>query len=355
MFLLNYFVLSLFVQLEMANLVSGKQTFMTSFQTDIKDNSLATTDVWVEFSGQIPQSKEFTVCHWIKIKFYNSESAACLWSYCTVESPRQKMECLEVCMLAVHRTLNRNLFFNREIKLNRHGNVDVKRIKLENYRHRTWTHLCWSFSALTGESKYYHDGQAFGNERFNVTIDNFALKSSSEMNDSALIFGQEQDMIRGNFEKGEAYIGHLSEFNIWNFTLDDKDILDMASCETHIKGNVVAWEKSGLITHNVVVEDIEDISNLCKKRSKYVIFPHKMKFSEGETTCKLHGGRLAVPKSENESQAILEIVSKHKEICINKSDSGDDNAVWIGAKKHDHKWYHSVSYTHLTLPTICSV
>ena len=131
MFRSKPFTYALFIQVLVAYVAFGKQTFIASFQTDIKDNTLATADVWVEFSDRIPRSKEFTVCHWIKIKFYNSESAACLWSYCTVESPGQKMECLEVCMLAVHRTLNRNLFFNREIKLNRHGNVDVKRLKLK--------------------------------------------------------------------------------------------------------------------------------------------------------------------------------------------------------------------------------
>ena len=137
MFLWNFSVLSLLVQLEMANLVLGKQSFMTSFQTDIKDNSLATTDVWVEFSAQIPQSKEFTVCHWINIKFYNSETAACLWSYCTLQSPGQKMECIEVCLLAEYNTLKRNLVFHREINLNNYDNVDVKRIELKYYHHRT--------------------------------------------------------------------------------------------------------------------------------------------------------------------------------------------------------------------------
>ena len=58
----------------------------------------------------------------------------------------------------------------------------------------------------------------------------------------------------------------------------------MASCQTQIKGNVVAWKKSDLIGHNVIVKDIEDISYLCNKSPKYVMFPHEMKYSEGEST-----------------------------------------------------------------------
>ena len=65
-----------------------------------------------------------------------------------------------------------------------------------------------------------------------------------------------------------------------------------------------------------------------------------MSFSEGETTCKLHGGNLAVPKSDQDSQKILDIVSRHKKTCTRNSNLGNENAVWLGARKIDHKWYH---------------
>ena len=280
----------------------GTKTFMTSFQTDLKDNTLATTDVWVEFSAEIPRSKEFTVCHWIKIKFYNSEASACLWSYCTVESPVQKMKCLQVCLVSARHTLSRNLMFQREMDLRNYSRVNRKSIELKDYRHRTWTHLCWSYSAQSGESKYYHDDVVLETEQLSVTKDDLALKASKEMSDSALIFGQEQDKIRGGFGKAEAYIGHLSEFNIWNSTLSDKDILDMALCKKQMKGNIVAWEKSGLLPHNVIVDDINDISYFCHNSPKYVIFPVRMNFLEGKTLCKINGGNLAVPRSEQQSQ-----------------------------------------------------
>ena len=328
------------IQLTMVYVVFGGQTFMTSFQTDLKGNNLATTNVWIEFSADIPQTKEFTVCHWIKIKLYNSEYAACLWSYCTVESPGNNMDCLQVCMDSAFYTLNRNLVFERGIKLNNHDKGNNKRIELNNYRHRTWTHLCWSFSAQTGVSRYYHDGTMFNIEQLHVTMDDVALKASSNMSDFALIFGQEPDKIRGGFQKGQSYLGHLSEFNIWNHTLSDKDISDMASCQTIMKGNVLAWKKNGFIRRNVVVRDITNISYFCENRKNYVIFADKMRFSEGETRCKIHGGSLAVPTSDRESRNILDIVSKHKKICTKNSNSKNENAVWLGARKFNHKWYY---------------
>ena len=336
----KYFFYSLFLQLEAAYAVFGKKTFVASFQTDINEITFATTNGWIEFSAQIPRSKEFTVCHWIDIKFYNSGAAACLWSYCTVDNPGEKMECLQVCMIAVRRTLNRNLQISRTIKLNGYDNVNSKKIELKYYRHRTWTHLCWSFSAITGESKYYHDGNVVGIEQLNVTSDDLALKASNEMHEYALIFGQEQDIIRGGFEEAEAFLGRLSEFNIWNFTLSTTDILRMATCQKNIKGNIVSWEKSDLSTHGVILNDIKDISEFCSNIPRYVIFPSLMRFSQGLTLCNIHGGDLAVPKSDQESQNILNIVSKHKKICTNNSNSITEKAVWLGAKRIDTKWYY---------------
>ena len=162
------------------------------------------------------------------------------------------MECVEVCLHAADYTLNRNLILQSYVILRNDEEVAYKRTQLKYYRHRTWTHLCWSYSAQTGESKYYQDGALFGTERFNVTQDDVALKASSKMKEWALIFGQEPDEMRGGFVRGQAYIGHLSGFNIWSYPLDDKDIGDMASCLTQIKGNVVAWEKTSLKNKNAI-------------------------------------------------------------------------------------------------------
>ena len=94
----------------------GMQSFVALFQTDIVGSQSAKSDVWIEFNKNITKAKEFTVCHWIKIKFYNTDSAACLWSYCTIQNPGQGMECLQVCMNADIQTANRDLFLSGNIK-----------------------------------------------------------------------------------------------------------------------------------------------------------------------------------------------------------------------------------------------
>ena len=133
--------------------VFGNETFMGSFQTNIKSNSLATTNVWLEFTAQILQAKEVTICHWMKINLHNTDFAGSLWSYCTVKNPGQDMECLQAFLRPTDDKLGRTLIYELHINLFNYDESIHKRKEIVKYRHRTWVHLCWSFSARTGESK----------------------------------------------------------------------------------------------------------------------------------------------------------------------------------------------------------
>ena len=318
--------------------VTGMQTYVALFQTDIIGSPSATSNVWIAYDKHIPSSKEFTICHWIKIKFYNIDNAACLWSYCTIQRKGDKMECLQACMKGVMHTAYRDLEFQGEIKLKKYDDLVSLRRKLKYYQHRTWNHLCWSFSSHTGKNRYYQNGEILSTDILNVTNDDLALKASYEVIDAALIVGQEPDSMRGGFNRREAYLGQLSEFNIWNYTLDDSDIVDMALCKKLQKGNIVAWEKSSWVLSNVVIEDIQD-ALFCIRQQQYLIVPEKSKFEEAQKICEIHGGSLAVPRSKEDSVTILDVVSNHRDKCIESTDSGKENVAWIGARKINRKWY----------------
>ena len=97
--------------------VNGKPSFVVSFQTDIKGPFAATTNSMIEFTNAISTAKEFTVCHWLKIKFYNLNIAACIWAYCFVQNDGDKMKCLQICLQGVYKTANRNLRIIGELPL----------------------------------------------------------------------------------------------------------------------------------------------------------------------------------------------------------------------------------------------
>ena len=53
--------------------------------------------------------------------------------------------------------------------------------------------------------------------------------------------GQEQDEVAANFSANEAFIGSMSQMNVWSYELPASDIADMAKHTENIIGNVVAW------------------------------------------------------------------------------------------------------------------
>ena len=113
----------------------------------------------------------------------------------------------------------------------------------------------------------------------------------------------------------------------------------MAACNRLKRGNILAWEKSSWILNNVPIEDIQDPAHFCAGLRQYVIFPEKTKFLEAQKICEVHGGNLAVPKSAEDSEIVLGIVSKHSNQCIAKTIAEKDNAAWIGARKISNRWY----------------
>ena len=318
-------------------LTDGSKTFIMSFQRDLKVPDSASNEVWIEYKNKIHPAKEITVCHWIKIRYFNFKYSACLWSYCIQKSNKDKMKCLRLCINGVLNTANREVILLAQIPSNK-GTKYTSAIIKESV-HRIWSHICWSFSAITGESSFYHDGGLIKMENVNVEgLDN-AIMDAEGMYDKAFIFGQEPDIIRGAYDKNEAFLGDLAEFNIWSKRLVAHDVNRMASCKLATQGNILAWEKSNFNLYNVDVQESIDLPELCIKPEKYVIFPVKLSYPDAKQICKIHGGKLALPKSEAENQKIVKIVFKHRETCIENKQSGLSYATWIGAKKQKQKWY----------------
>ena len=119
---------------------SSEQTFIASFQPDLDGPDSAANDVWFEYKNKIPPSKEITICHWIKVKFFNFKYAACLWSYCTEKNKGDKMKCIRLCINGVLTTANREVILLGQIASNK-GTKYASSVITESI-HRTWSHIC---------------------------------------------------------------------------------------------------------------------------------------------------------------------------------------------------------------------
>ena len=327
----------LFTILYARKIVFGKKSFIASFQSKRYGVDSASIDEWIDFSNKMPSTKEFTACNWIKPKYFNKEIAVNLWSYCTIETVGATMECLQMFLQARDETAQKELMVIGEIKRKNKYTKFVRNV--QTFYHRSWAHFCWSLSSITGQSKFFYNGNLLGVDTINDMENQTIISSVGNVFDAAFIFGQEPDSMRGGYAAYQAFFGDLTELNVWSYILDDVKITKMAQCKDWIRGNAVSWEKANLKAHNVIVKDMEDASSLCSKRHRLVIFPQKVTWSEAKEVCAIHGGKLALPTSEKEDIRIIQIMLKHKNKCHERGKPQSGQAVWIGATAVNQEWY----------------
>ena len=217
-----------------------EESFFIPFQALSEGAYSISTDQWIEFDNEIPNSREITACHWMRTKYFNVDPAFQLWSYCSVEHVGDEMGCIELYLEHSVKSANRNVVMIVSIKYK----TKVKlRVELKNFHHRTWVFLCLTSSSITDETKFYYNGNLVATHVGLVNENGTILQKSSQMHEYALIFGQEPDKVRGDFDQFQAFIGDLAELNIWSYVINETEIMNMAKCKNWRKGNVVAWKK----------------------------------------------------------------------------------------------------------------
>ena len=316
--------------------VVSQGTFYIPFQSGTVGAVSPSVDEWIEFPNGLHDSKEVTICHWIRTKFFNIRIAVNLWSYCTIKSKEDTMECTQAMLDQLPSSGYRDVLMRNKWEAERYVEQIVE---VDNFLHRKWIHICLSISSIKNETKFFYNGHLIGKRPALFHKNESIIKNSSEVYDSALIFGQEPDNMRGGFDPGQSFIGDLAEFNLWDYVLEESRIIDLANCQSLQKGNVVPWQKEKMKKHNVIVEDVEDYGVFCTPEKRFFIFPERVGFVEARKTCEVHGGKLAVPKNKDESSLILNILNLHVESCRGISDKTTENVLWIGITKKNKVWY----------------
>ncbi|KAL2084772.1 hypothetical protein ACEWY4_020290 [Coilia grayii] len=108
-----------------------------------------------------------------------------------------------------------------------------------------WHHVCVTWSTRDGLWEAYQDG----------------VKRGSGENLSAwhpikpggvFILGQEQDTLGGRFDATQAFVGEISDLQMWSHILTSRDIYSLGSCSGHMTGDIIAWSESALELHGGV-------------------------------------------------------------------------------------------------------
>ena len=209
---------------------------------------------------------------------------------------------------------------------------------MKNFKHRSWNHICWAFESETGVSEIYLNGKFEGSFVIDSDFVRGGILGSDEVLESAFIIGQEPDPpnLKGGFESEQAFVGDITELNIWNFTLDKTTINSLGNCKSFEKGNVIAWNLDNFEIQNVKIEELSMIEDFCKTAEELLVFPKKISWNAAWTLCLAHGGSIQTPENGQENKELIDKLKPYQDTC---ADPVSGNLAWLGINAKNFIWY----------------
>uniref|UniRef100_A0A8C2CAV9 Si:dkey-283b15.2 n=1 Tax=Cyprinus carpio TaxID=7962 RepID=A0A8C2CAV9_CYPCA len=110
-----------------------------------------------------------------------------------------------------------------------------------------WHHVCVTWSTRDGRWEAYQDGVKRGSGE-NLSPWH-PIKPGG-----VFILGQEQDTLGGRFDATQAFVGEISDVQMWSHVLTPHDIYSLASCGGHMTGDIIAWAESEVELHGGVTK-----------------------------------------------------------------------------------------------------
>uniref|UniRef100_H3C5F5 Si:dkey-283b15.2 n=1 Tax=Tetraodon nigroviridis TaxID=99883 RepID=H3C5F5_TETNG len=108
-----------------------------------------------------------------------------------------------------------------------------------------WHHVCVTWSTRDGQWEAYQDGVQRGSG--NNLSPWHPVKPGG-----VFILGQEQDALGGRFDASQSFVGEMSDLHLWSRVLTAGDIHSLASCGSHLQGDVLAWSEEEVELHGGV-------------------------------------------------------------------------------------------------------
>ncbi|GAA6220596.1 neuronal pentraxin-1 isoform X4 [Lates japonicus] len=108
-----------------------------------------------------------------------------------------------------------------------------------------WHHVCVTWSTRDGQWEAYQDGVQRGS---GINLSPWhPIKPGG-----VFILGQEQDTLGGRFDATQSFVGEMSDLHMWSTVLSASDIYSLASCGSHLRGDVIAWSDTEVELHGGV-------------------------------------------------------------------------------------------------------
>uniref|UniRef100_A0A8C5WX29 Neuronal pentraxin receptor n=1 Tax=Laticauda laticaudata TaxID=8630 RepID=A0A8C5WX29_LATLA len=178
--------------------------------------------MYARMKKSLPELYAFTISMWLKAK--NSAEVGTPFSY---SAPGQANELVLI------------VWGNNPMELIINDKVAHLPITLKD---GTWHHVCITWITRDGIWSVYLDGVERG------ASDNLASWHSIKPH-GVMILGQEQDTLGGRFDATQAFVGEISQFNMWDHVLMPAEIVGLANCTSRLQGNVAQWDEKLVEVH----------------------------------------------------------------------------------------------------------
>ncbi|XP_053182941.1 neuronal pentraxin-1 [Scomber japonicus] len=108
-----------------------------------------------------------------------------------------------------------------------------------------WHHVCVTWSTRDGHWEAYQDGVQRGS---GINLSPWhPIKPGG-----VFVLGQEQDTLGGRFDATQSFVGEMSDVHMWSNVLSASDIYSLASCGSHLRGDIIAWSETEVELHGGV-------------------------------------------------------------------------------------------------------
>ena len=153
--------------------------------------------------------------------------------------------------------------------------------------------------------------------------------------------GQDQDSMGGGFNPRQSWSGEITQFNVWDFPLEEWMVENAAECRSDILGNVIKWQADLWIPNEVtemtsstklsnfrniqIKVDTAPLFQLCggseDQKEQYFLFPNVFDFWFYKSWCYNMGGSVAVADTDEMYHGQMDIAESlvdpqtHEKVC----------------------------------------
>ncbi|XP_070569631.1 neuronal pentraxin-2-like [Ptychodera flava] len=131
---------------------------------------------------------------------------------------------------------------------------------VEDVGFEDWTFWCFTLNFTGDKYLLYLNGHKIKQESEHEKSKNVNKRVQGG---GILILGQDQDSLGGGFQDSQAFQGHLTEFNLWNQFVDEREI-QLLMCGLEYHSAIVSWAYS-----RFQLFEIQKISDTTRKFSSF--------------------------------------------------------------------------------------